>query len=386
MGIGNLISDASWSKARRRLVRNLNPRIAGRIPGGVPETVVRSLVEQLHRPEIGRHIRSIHSELPARVARYPLHPDLPEWFRREKALDRVNTYEVLDVVVSPSTGLVWFEDESLALQESVGSLRRIMGWGSSLWETNVRPNAGPPYALVLPWTGYYHFLLESLPAFIRSLGHSDDTAAVVVPEVRPAIIDEILRHLGIAEERIFPASRPLRLRQHVFTGLSPYSGFVDPSDLQLLKTSISSLAPGLVEPDDIYVSRRNTPRRGLANEAELERVLITKGFKIVYAEQLSFREQIDTFRRAKSVIAPHGAGLANLTWCEEFPSVVEIFAYGMHNDCYARLAVSLGYGYRPVSCGPCPQTAGRIDIPAVLEAASIEPKDSTGRVDGRDTG
>jgi hypothetical protein len=379
MGIGNLTSDESWARARRRLARNLNARIEGRIPGGAPESVVRSIVEQLYRPEISRHIGSIHAELPARIAHYALDPDLPEWFRREKALDPVNTYAVVDVVVSPSTGLVWFEAESLALQESVGSLRRIMGWGSSLWETNRRPVSGPGYALVLPWTGYFHFLLESLPAFIRSLRYSDASAAVVVHEARPAIVDQILRYLGVADERVVSASRPLILGHHVFTGLSPYSGFVEPSDLHLLKASISDrLASSPSGRDNIYVSRRNTPRRGLANEDELERVLSKNGFKIVYAEHMSFEEQIDTFRRARSVVAPHGAGLANLIWCQGPSSVVEIFAHGMHNDCYARLAVSLGFRYRPVSCGPCPSSAGRIDIPAVLEAALADRKDSMG--------
>ena len=370
MGISDLKSDRSWAKARGRLSRHLKPRIEGRIPGGVPGTVVRSLVEQLYRPEITRHVTSMHAELPARIDRYPLDPGLPAWFRREKALDPVYLYDVLDVVVSPSTGLAWFEDESLALQESVGSLQRLTGWDNSLWETNRRPVTGPQFAVVLPWTGFFHFLLESLPSFIRSLRYADASAAVVVPKDRPAIIDEILRHLGVADERIVAASRPLRLRRHVFTGLPPYSGFVQPSDIQLLKTSISSsLASNVAGREDIYVSRKNTPRRALDNENELERHLAAKGFQVVYAERMSFQEQIEVFRRARTVVAPHGAGLANLIWCEGPSKVIEVFAHGMHNDCYARLAVSLGSRYTPISCSPCPPTAGRIDVSAVLEAA-----------------
>lgn len=376
-------NDGSWAKARRRLSSNLKPWMEGRIPGGVPATIIRSVVEDLYRPEIRRHVRSIQTELPPRIMHFALDPDLPEWFRREKALDSVHTYDVVDVVVSPSTGLVWLDDESLAFQESVGSLPRMTGWGNSLWETNRRPVPGPRHAVVLPWTGYFHFLLESLPSFIRSLRVADASAAVVVPEQRPAIVDEVLGHLGIAGERVFSATRPLRLRHCVFTGISPYSGFVDSCDIQSLRSSIANhVAPVSPNRQDVYVSRKNTPRRALNNEGELEEALTAIGFKTVYAEQLSLREQIEVFRQARCVVAPHGAGLANLVWCDKPSGVIEIFAHGMHNDCYARLAVSMGSRYRPISCDPYPSSAGQINIRAVLQAAMLESEKPTCPGDG----
>jgi hypothetical protein len=370
---GALLQPETWAKARRRLLRTLKPRLEGVIAGGAPETVVRSLVEQLHRPEIRRHVKSIYPELPARIAHYPLDPELPEWFRREKALDPIYSYEMANVVASPSTGLVWLDGEALALEESVGSLRRMLGWGDSLWETNQRPVEGPEYAVVLPWTaGYFHFLLESLPAFIRSLQLAGSSAEVVVSEARPPVVDEALSLLGIAPERRVTASHPLKIRRQVFTGLTPYSGFVEASDIQLLKSSISNLAaPRSPETSSIYVSRQNTPKRPLANEPELEEALSSNGFEVVCTERLSLKEQIEMFRRATCVVAPHGAGLANLVWGEEPCKVVEIFPYGMHNDCYARLAASLDFGYRPIACGPSSAAAGLIDIAAVLDATGL---------------
>ncbi|TVR25574.1 MAG: glycosyltransferase family 61 protein [Nitriliruptor sp.] len=160
------------------------------------------------------------------------------------------------------------------------------------------------------------------------------------------------------------------MERQVFTGLTPYSGFVECSDIRLLQSSIShSSTPDLPRPENIYVSRQNTPRRALSNEQELEGALSSNGFKVVYAEKLSLQEQMRVFRRATSIVAPHGAGLANLIWSEQPCRVVEIFPHGMHNDCYARLAASLGFRYRPITCSPSPPAAGKISIPAVLEAA-----------------
>jgi len=73
---------------------------------------------------------------------------------------------------------------------------------------------------------------------------------------------------------------------------------------------------------------------------------------------LSFAEQIAAFRDATHIVAPHGAGLANILWCAPGTHVLEVFhphygtwAYGMIKDAlgldYATLVARDGLSDAP---------------------------------------
>jgi capsular polysaccharide biosynthesis protein len=65
----------------------------------------------------------------------------------------------------------------------------------------------------------------------------------------------------------------------------------------------------------LYV-RRGRRYRGLVNEEEIEAKLRSLDFEICNPEGLSIKEQIRMFREATLVVAPTGAGLTNLVWCQ----------------------------------------------------------------------
>jgi len=62
----------------------------------------------------------------------------------------------------------------------------------------------------------------------------------------------------------------------------------------------------------LLVSRRDSPWRRIRNEAQIANLLETLGFELIVPGELSFSEQIAAFRDATHVVAPHGAGLANI--------------------------------------------------------------------------
>lgn len=74
----------------------------------------------------------------------------------------------------------------------------------------------------------------------------------------------------------------------------------------------------------LYISRRDTPRRPLGNEAELEAALAQRGFDIVTMSSLSFAEQIARVDAADMVVGAHGAGFALLAAARPGREVVEI--------------------------------------------------------------
>ena len=51
--------------------------------------------------------------------------------------------------------------------------------------------------------------------------------------------------------------------------------------------------------------------------------MLLKGWEFVQLEKLPVGEQMQLFAEAKSIIAPHGAGLTNLLWCAPDTKVLE---------------------------------------------------------------
>lgn len=80
------------------------------------------------------------------------------------------------------------------------------------------------------------------------------------------------------------------------------------------------------QPSDelIYISREDALIRRLSNEKELITLLQPFGFRTVLLANLSFEAQVQLFRRARTIIAPHGAGLTNLLFCKSGVKVIEL--------------------------------------------------------------
>lgn len=126
-------------------------------------------------------------------------------------------------------------------------------------------------------------------------------------------------------------------------------GFPRPETARRLRDFTAELGRGAATAGErIYVTRDRAGRRRVANEAELWEGLVARGFARVRLEDLTWEEQIATFRRAREVVAPHGAGLANLVFSAPGARVVELFNRAYVNPCYWRLAAVVGLDYRPV--------------------------------------
>lgn len=98
-------------------------------------------------------------------------------------------------------------------------------------------------------------------------------------------------------------------------------------------------------PRRLLVSRVDSPWRRLGNEAEVAAVLAPLGFEVIVPGRLAFADQIAAFRDATHVVAPHGAGLANILFCAPGTQVLEVFHPHYGTWAYAMLNASLGLRY-----------------------------------------
>ncbi len=88
----------------------------------------------------------------------------------------------------------------------------------------------------------------------------------------------------------------------------------------------------------LYIARTDTKGRAMRNEQALIERLASMGFEIFVGSQHSVAEQIATFRAARMIVAPHGAGLTNVLFCHPGTVLLELQQSGYVNTGMMRLA------------------------------------------------
>ena len=337
----------------------------GPVAGSVPHRYVRSIAEQARKHPIATHLEDMTLLTPAHVEHYDLDLTLPPEFRRSKAFDDRYVYSLRDICVSARTGLCWLP-EGLILEESYGHLIRLLGWGSyALREPLIgarRSLEGP--VVMLPADGYFHWLLEVLPAALHAL-EQEPQATVLLPQTCPRYVDELIEILGLTN--IYRSDEPVRVERLVLAARDPFSGFTMREDIDVLRRTVP---PHLGRSNDeaIYVSRSLDPRRP-ANEADVERKLAKQGFRVVISQSRTLGDQIELFAGARVVAGPHGAGLANIAWSFELDWLGEISFAAHFNDCYARLGALCGARYQEFRCSGDPPPWGSAPADEIARAA-----------------
>jgi capsular polysaccharide biosynthesis protein len=116
------------------------------------------------------------------------------------------------------------------------------------------------------------------------------------------------------------------------------------------------------EGERIYISRRAAGRRRIINEGEIIPLLNSFGFQTIYAEELSFQDQVKVMSRARYVVSNHGAGLTNMLFMKDGARVLELRHVSDYvNNCYFVLASALKFDYFYQLCEPKPDQADQAD-------------------------
>lgn len=175
-------------------------------------------------------------------------------------------------------------------------------------------------------SGFYHWLTEDLPTFLRS--------EIVFP-----VLDfgnshlrnkEVYSHLNVETVKVPEWAKVSTLR---FATRGHDLGYLHPDNLNTLKEFAKSVIQTTSSDErKIYVSRSKS-RRSITDEISLEKYLSSVGFEVLFAEDFSFLDQIRIFSNVSSIIAPHGAGLTNALWATN-ARVLEISGLGKINRCF----------------------------------------------------
>jgi capsular polysaccharide biosynthesis protein len=225
--------------------------------------------------------------------------------------------------------------------------------------------------------GYYHWLIDSLPRWkiLQDAGYVNYDY-VLLPDRLVPFEEEMLHLLKIPRAKWLQCSKNfVHQFERLVVPVMPAPAYQVPAWVCTWLRSLFPVQNG--GPEQIYLSRRNTSRRQLVNEAELEAQLQAAGFVIIQAERFPVVEQARLFSSAKCVVSCHGAGLANMVFAPRNALLIELF----HPDIIVRpafqyLAPAAGLRYVSVTGN---QTQGsvpkreeeaefKIDPSAVLRA------------------
>ncbi len=209
--------------------------------------------------------------------------------------------------------------------------------------------SGSIYSLLGLWSGeFYHWFHDTLPRLLTALPHlPSDTRFLIHANPRSYQL-ESLEALGIGPDRL--ESQWVRgdtvVESLWFATPIGHSTFASGRVLRLLAQRLQK-AFGATRGDApdarIYISRHKAQCRRIDNEAVIASLLRESGFTSITCEDLSYRDQVRLFTRAKYVIGPHGAGLVNTIFCCQGSNVGEINAAS--NPCYLAIANQLGLNF-----------------------------------------
>ena len=103
-----------------------------------------------------------------------------------------------------------------------------------------------------------------------------------------------------------------------------------------------------------YIDRKDSNHshiRKIINEDEVKEYLVNKGFSIISLGELDFEDQVNLFNNAEQIVGLHGAGFANLTFCNSKTLALELKP-AEAGPVIGNLAKKLNLNYQDISIDP----------------------------------
>ena len=124
-------------------------------------------------------------------------------------------------------------------------------------------------------------------------------------------------------------------------------------------------------PKKIYIDRSDSESntkhlRKIINEEEVVDLLLNNGFKSISLSRLHFKDQVQLFNDARIIVGLHGAGFANVCFCEQGAKIIELKSKSAGIQ-YKNLSKKNKLNYCSISCQPSKfdqnNQYGHIEVP-----------------------
>jgi hypothetical protein len=264
----------------------------------------------------------------------------------------------MDYQTSGYFGITGWREHPIFLRPTLGSIEEVGGTVLSLAARGTAKN-------------YYHFMFDAIARFgiFEEALPGTTPDAVIVPH-QTGYQRQLLEMAGVPGPYLQPAGGRTYRAERLLVPSTPNQDLDAPR--WVVDWLRRRLPPTRTEspPRRLYISRGNRPQsRRYVEEAQLLPHLERRGFEVLDPGSLSVQEQIDTFASAEIVVAPHGAGLTNITFCRPGAKVLELFAATYVHLGLWTIADAVGLDYRYlVADGPA---RSRKEMVGILDDVSV---------------
>ncbi|MGI4743439.1 MAG: glycosyltransferase family 61 protein [Janthinobacterium lividum] len=202
---------------------------------------------------------------------------------------------------------------------------------------------------------YYHWILDTLPRLLLLRQHYPGIAVIVL-EPANDFVKVTLAALGF--DNIVPVNKKqlLRINKLILPELLSPSGHVNPIQVRLVRDELinklgTQITTTTAAPSrKVYISRARQQRRKVANQSELDELLLSHNFETIYFEELSLSQQIAVMQETAVLLSMHGANIVNLIFLGPTAKVIELVSEKLHNPAYWRLSAVFSLPYYVLPC------------------------------------
>jgi Glycosyltransferase 61 len=201
------------------------------------------------------------------------------------------------------------------------------------------------------WGAYGDYLLFVVSKLCRIKAALDESSwangTLCYPLLRTGWEQEYLSRLGFGDDRVLDTRRKIQVSARTVVTANNQGALWLPSPsaiLALRRTFLTEPEPRAGR-KRLYISRAHW-RRKVRNEDEVRRAVTSFGIEVLEDVPPSVSEEIQLFREASLVVAPHGSALSNLVWCAPGTRVIELLSRSYAHMQVAYLSHILGLDYR----------------------------------------
>ena len=198
---------------------------------------------------------------------------------------------------------------------------------------------------------YYHFLFDVLPGIYiaEKAGLLNQVDFFYFQSLNKKFQKEALISLGIDLNKVITQEYSYHFStEKLITFTHPGEWFHIPLwAINFLREQfIPKIIPDKKEFSKLLISRKDAASgRNIENEDEIFSKLEPLGFKRIILSHYSFLDQVKIFNSAEIIISPHGAGLANLVFCNPNTFVIEVFNHDFITPLFHSLSKRLNINH-----------------------------------------
>lgn len=268
-------------------------------------------------------------------------PALSVTFERLFPVHLKHVWILQDTVFSPGELKFYSSHSNIAVLGPLQFAKRVVLCSTKAWRKIPKGTW-----ITDEWSAnYFHWMTDCMPRIWEGI-ERDPTSPIILPEAYRSLdyVTQSLELLKIPVE-FFKSRENLRVDTLILTARTAnYPNFNVP--LTQKTRDVFSTNSGKSPWKNVYVSRKLATKRKAHNELEVELMLRKRGFEIVYAEQLTVKQQIDLMAETRLLVCLHGAALTNILFLNKEAKVLELRNIGDSiTQCYFNLASALGLHY-----------------------------------------